>query len=84
MSEIHVTIISSTVGKNPYKKWSSPHNKKKRVQNAILRCSLKNDRMISDCVWSKPLNITAIRVIPQMKMLKKLKLNGSMKTYKTF
>ena len=36
MSEIHVTIISSTVGKNPYKKWSSPHNKKKESRMQYL------------------------------------------------
>ena len=45
----------------------------KRVQNAVLGCNLKNDRMIS--VRSKSM--------PQPVMLKKLKLNDSMKTYKT-
>ena len=34
----------------------------KRVQNAVLRCNLKNDRMISVCFQGKPLNITVIRV----------------------
>ena len=33
---------------------------------------------------SKPFNITVIQVYAQPLMLKKLKLNGSMKTYKTF
>ena len=33
----------------------------KRVQNAILRCNLKNDRMISVCFQSKPFNITVIQ-----------------------
>ena len=32
----------------------------KRVQNAILRCNLKNDRMISVCFQGKPFNITVI------------------------
>ena len=32
-----------------------------RVQNAVL-CSLKNDRMISVLLQSKPLNITIIQV----------------------
>ena len=45
----------------------------KRVRNAVLGCNLKNDRMIS--VRSKSM--------PQPVMLKKLKLNDSMKTYKT-
>ena len=51
----------------------------KRVQNAVLGCSLKNNRMISVRFQGKPFNIVVIQV-----MLKKLKLNGSMKTYKTF
>ena len=56
----------------------------KRVRNAVLGCSLKNDRMISLCFQGKPFNITVIQVCVQPLMLKKLKLNGSMKTYKTF
>ena len=35
---------------------------KKRVQNAILGCNLKNDRMISFRFQGKPLNITVIQV----------------------
>ena len=34
----------------------------KRVQNAVLRCNLKNDRMISICFQGKPFNITVIQV----------------------
>ena len=34
----------------------------KRVRNAVLGCSLKNDRMISVCVQGKPFNITVIQV----------------------
>ena len=56
----------------------------KRVQNAVLVCNLKNDRMISVRFQGKQFNITVIQVMPQPIMLKKLKLNGSMKTYKTF
>ena len=33
----------------------------KRVQNAVLGCSLKNDRMISVCFQGKPFNITVIQ-----------------------
>ena len=32
----------------------------KRVQTAVLGCSLKNDRMISVCFQGKPFNITVI------------------------
>ena len=34
----------------------------KRVQNAVLECNLKNDRMISVHFQGKPFNITVIRV----------------------
>ena len=34
----------------------------KRVQNAVLGCSLKNDRMISVCFQGKPFTITVIQV----------------------
>ena len=34
----------------------------KRVQDAILRCNLKNDRMISVRFQGKPFNITVIQV----------------------
>ena len=58
---------------------------KKRVQNAVLGCSLKNDRMISALFQGKPWkNITIIKSMLRPVMLKKLKLNGSVKTYKTF
>ena len=52
----------------------------KTVRNAVLGCSLKNDRMISVHFQGKPFNFIVI----QPEMLKKLKLNSSMKTYKTF
>ena len=34
----------------------------KKVQNTILRCTLKNDRMISICFQGKPFSITVIQV----------------------
>ena len=56
----------------------------KRVQNAVLGCNLINDRMISVCFQGKPFNITIIQVYALTSILKKLKLNSSMKTYKTY
>ena len=56
----------------------------KRVQNAVLGCNLKNDRMISVHFQGKPRSITVIQVYAQPVTLKKLKSNGFMKTYKTF
>ena len=34
----------------------------KRIRNAVLGCSLKKDRMISDRLQGKPFNITVIQV----------------------
>ena len=34
----------------------------KRVQNAVLGCNLKNDKMISDHFQGKPFNITVIEI----------------------
>ena len=34
----------------------------KRVQNTVLGCNLKNDRMISVCFQGKPFNITVIQI----------------------
>ena len=34
----------------------------RKVQNAVLGCSLKNNGMISVCFQGKPLNITVIQV----------------------
>ena len=56
----------------------------KKIWNAVLGCNLKNDRMTPVHFQGKPFNITVIQVYSQPVMLKKLKLNGSMKTYKTF
>ena len=56
----------------------------KRVQNAVPGCNLKNDRMISVHFQVTPFNITVIQAYTQPVTLKKLKMNGFMKTYKTF
>ena len=37
----------------------------KRVQNAVLGCNLKDDRMISFRLQGKPFNITVIQVSAQ-------------------
>ena len=56
-----MTIISTTVGKNPLEEMEQP-SVNKRVRNAVLGCNLKNDRMISVHFQGKPFNITAIQV----------------------
>jgi len=55
-----------------------------RVWNAELGYNLKIDRMISACFRGKPFNITVIQVYAPPLRPNKLKLNGSMMTYKTF
>ena len=56
--------------------------------NKSPKCStwsdLKNNRMISVPLQDKPFNITVTQVYGPSIMPKKLKLNSSMKTYKTF
>ena len=56
----------------------------KRVQNAVLGCNLKNNRMTLVCFQGKPFSITVIQVYAPTIMQEKMKLNGPMKTYKTF
>ena len=56
----------------------------KRVQNVVLGCNLKNDRMISVCCQGKSFNTTVIQVYALTNNAEKLKCKCSMKTYKTF
>ena len=48
----------------------------KRVQNAVLGCNLKNDRMISVSFQGKPFSITVVQVYVPTSNTKKLKLNS--------
>ena len=79
-----MTVISTTVGKNPLEKNGVAIMVSKRVRNAVLGYNLKNDRMISVCFQGKPFNITVIQVYALTSNAEEAKLNGSMKTYKTF
>ena len=62
MNLIQVTFLSTTVSKNPLEEMKEIVNK--RVQNTVLGCSLKNDRMISVPFQGKPFNIMVIQVFP--------------------
>ena len=57
-----MTIISTTVAKNPLEEMGVAIIVNKRVQNAVLGCNLKNDRIISVRFQGKPFNITVIQV----------------------
>ena len=56
----------------------------KRVRNAVLECSLKNDRMISVQAQANHPISRQSKSMSQPLTSKKFKLNGSMMTYKTF
>ena len=80
---IQMTIMSTTVGKNPLEKMVQPLQST-RVQNAVLECNLTNERMISVCLQGQPFNITVMQVYALTSNLNKLMLNSSMMTYKIF
>ena len=77
-----MTIISTAVSKNPFRRNGVALMVHKRVGNAILEYNLKNDQMSSVHFQGKPFNITVIQAYAPAR-LKKLKLNSSMKTCKT-
>ena len=56
-----MTIISTTVGRNPLERGVAIMVNK-RVRNAVLGRNLKNDRMISVHFQGKPFNTTVIQV----------------------
>ena len=61
----------------------------KRVQNAVLGCNLKNDRMISVRFQGKPFNITVIQAYAPTSNAEEAEVEAlcsfnSMKTYKIF
>ena len=56
----------------------------KRVQNTLLGCNLKNDRMISVFFQGKPFNITVIQVCALMVNVEEAEVEWFMKTDKTF
>ena len=64
MGEFNSTIISTTVGRNPLEEGIMMLTimVNKRVQNSVLGCNLKNDRMISVRFQGKPFNNTVIQV----------------------
>ena len=55
-----MTIISTTAGRNPLEEIEP--SRSTRVQNAVLGCSLKNDRMISVHFQGNPFNTRVFQV----------------------
>ena len=52
----------------------------KRIQNAVVGCSLKNNRMISVCFQGKPFNITVIQVYAPTTNAEEVEVDSCMKT----
>ena len=59
---IQMTIISATISKNPLEEMEQPSQLKKKVQNEILWCNLKKDRMTSLRFQLKQFSITVNQV----------------------
>ena len=56
----------------------------RRVQNAVLGCNLKNDRMISIHFQGKPFNITVIQVYALTSNAEKAEVEWFYEDHKTF
>ena len=57
-----MTIISTTMGKNPLEEMEIDIIVNKRVWNAVLVCNLKNDSMIFVYFQGKPFTFTVLQV----------------------
>ena len=57
-----MTIISTTVGKNPFEEMEQPLQSTKESKMQYLGAISKMNRMISVCFQGKPFNITIIQV----------------------
>ena len=55
-----------------------------RVQNAVLGCNLKNNRMISVRLQGKPFNITVIQVYAPTSNAEETEVEWFYEAYKTF
>ena len=74
-----MTIISTILGRNPLEEmeYNFCSIVKKRVQNAVLRCNLKNDRIISVHFQGKPFNITIIQVYVPTTNVEEVEVEGN-------
>ena len=79
-----MTIISTTVGKNPLEEMGVAIIVNKRVRNAVAGCNLKNYRIISVHFHGKPFNITVIQVYAPTSNDEEAEVERFMKTDKTF
>ena len=61
MDELYQMTIISTIGQESFRRNGVAIVVNERVWNAVLGCSLKNDRMISVHFQGKPFSITVIQ-----------------------
>ena len=57
-----MTIISTTVGKNPLEEMEKPSWSTEEFKRQYLGATSKNDSMILVCFQSKPFSITVLQV----------------------
>ena len=82
LTQTHIQRVGDAI--QPYHPLSSPSPPAPNPsQTVVLGCYLKNDRKTSVHFQGKPFNIMVIQAYAPPVILKKLKLNGSMKAYKT-
>ena len=82
LTQTHIQRVGDAI--QPYHPLSSPSPPAPNPsQTVVLGCYLKNNRKISVHFQGKPFNIMVIQAYAPPVILKKLKLNGSMKAYKT-
>ena len=84
MNLTQMTIISTTLGKNPLEKNRVSFIVNKRVWNAVLGCNLKNDRMISVRFQGKPFYITVIQAFAPTSNAEEAEIEWFYEIYKTF
>ena len=78
-----MTIISTTVGRNPSEEMDSHHGQQKSPKCSTWMQSQKQQNDFY-CFQGKPFNIMVIQAYDPTSSAKEAKLNSSMKTYKTF
>ena len=81
---IPMTIISTTVGKNPVEEMVQPTQSTKQSEMHQLGDNLKNSRMISVRFQNKPFIITVIQLYAPITGVEAAEVDDSMKTYTTF
>ena len=79
-----MTVISTTVGRNPLEEMEYPSQSTKGSKMHYLGAVLKITEWSLFISKANHSISQQSKSMPQPVMLKKLKMNGSMKTYKTF